>query len=354
VGKSNVVDAFALLGEAMASPLDMVFARRGGIPAICHRFGAEGFSIEVTFGAIGEEDIEGGRYGFDIAVVESQGAFQTYEVTREHCQVRTRTGIRSFDRGESGAFSSTEGVYPYLQTTALVMPLVGGHLSFAPVLRLLSRLRVYSIDPSKMRQWDAPGGGPSLSLDGANAASVLQEIERTSPGEIERIDEFLSAVLPHETQVRSRQLGDTVRLEISLKAKEQPATFKAVSMSDGTLRFLGLLLSVFQLPTPSLVVFEEPEATIHPAALGAVMDLIRLASHKTQVCVTTHSPDLLDSAQWIEDRHLRVVTMEDGATRVTAVEQASRTALSEHLMGPGELLRSNLLEPAVHSKANAA
>ena len=49
-------------------------------------------------------------------------------------------------------------------------------------------------------------------------------------------------------------------------------------MSDGTLRSLGLIMAVFQKPSPSLLVIEEPEATIHPGALGAVLDLIRKAS----------------------------------------------------------------------------
>ncbi len=41
-------------------------------------------------------------------------------------------------------------------------------------------------------------------------------------------------------------------------------------MSDGTLRSLGLIMAVFQKQSPSVLVIEEPEATIHPGALGAV------------------------------------------------------------------------------------
>lgn len=81
-------------------------------------------------------------------------------------------------------------------------------------------------------------------------------------------------------------------------------------MSDGTLRATRLLLAVYQKPTPSLVVLEEPEATIHPGALGAVLDLLRHASRKRQLIVTTHSPEVLD-AEWLEDRHLRIVGWQD-------------------------------------------
>jgi predicted ATPase len=114
-------------------------------------------------------------------------------------------------------------------------------------------------------------------------------------------------------------------------------------MSDGTLRALGMILAVFQTSRPSLLLIEEPETGIHPGALGAIMDLIHHASTIMQVVVTTHSPDLLD-AKWIEDRHLRVVTREHGASRVRPISEGSRRILQKHLMGVGEMFRSNALQ----------
>ena len=81
---------------------------------------------------------------------------------------------------------------------------------------------------------------------------------------------------------------------------------------------------------------------MHAGALGAILDLLRLASRSMQVVVTTHSPDILD-AKWIEDRHLRVLSWEHGRTRIAGVSRAVRTVLAERLMGAGELLRSNAL-----------
>lgn len=68
----------------------------------------------------------------------------------------------------------------------------------------------------------------------------------------------------------------------------------------------------------------------------------RLAGRSMQVVVTTHSPDILD-AKWIEDRHLRILTSEGGRTRIERPSRSVRTALRDHLMGAGELLRSNAL-----------
>src|SRR5262249_7537470 len=120
-------------------------------------------------------------------------------------------------------------------------------------------------------------------------------------------------------------------------------TLEASSMSDGTLRALGLLAAVYQRSAPSLIAIEEPEATIHPGALGVILDVLRVASRRTQLIVTTHSPDVLD-ADWLEDRHIRIVTWQDGATRVTPLSSGSREALQEHLMSAGALLRSRARE----------
>jgi hypothetical protein len=60
------------------------------------------------------------------------------------------------------------------------------------------------------------------------------------------------------------------------------------------------------------------------------------------VVVTTHSPELLD-AKWITDANLRIVSWQAGASHLLPPSEATRQAMSQHLMGAGELLRSNAL-----------
>ena len=140
-----------------------------------------------------------------------------------------------------------------------------------------------------------------------------------------------------------RSNGNKLTLEFTQKrVGAEPVKFEAFSMSDGTLRVLGLITAVFQRPAPSLLVIEEPEASMHAGAIGSILDVLRIASRSMQVVVTTHSPDILD-AKWIEARHLRILNWENGITRIDGVSQAVRTALATHLMGAGELLRSNAL-----------
>lgn len=359
-GKTNLVNAISFLAETMTSPLASVMTRRGGITSVLHRsVGVEKktLKLEAQVGRV-DDTVQSGRYSFEVRALPDRA----FEVLCEQCSV---TGPDGKERGfshlrEKGAppfTSSLPGLRPdfrpLFEPTSLLLPVIGGHESLAPLVRTLSSMRVYAIQPATLRGLQEPDGGVELQWDGSNTASVLQELSRRSPRALERISELLATVLPHEVHVKPVQYGNRLTVQFTQEwGSGQQLVFDASSMSDGTLRALGILAAVFQEPAPSLMVIEEPEATIHPGALGLILDVLQLASERTQVVVTTHSPELLD-AKWIEDRHLRIVAWEDGETYVAPIAEGARRALQEHLMGAGELLRSNALDspPLRRSKA---
>ncbi|MEA2599887.1 MAG: hypothetical protein QOF89_879 [Acidobacteriota bacterium] len=348
-GKSNLVDALAFMAEAMTSPLNSVITRRGGISALCHRppsaAGASGFGLALEL-EIPSEEISSAQYGFEVQALPQRG----FQVTREQCVIMGSEGRIYFARTEdpihgSVSDSSFANLIPLTHSSSLVLPLVGGHKAFAPVVRTIAAMLAYSIEPAKLRQMQEPNGNSRLKADGSNAASVLLSLRSEFPEDFSEINEFMSVLLPYRTEVHPVEVGDKLWLEFVEEGRtKEPITLSALSMSDGALRTLGLLLAAYQRPTPSLIALEDPEATIHPGALGIILDLIRNISRCSQAVITTHSPELLDSASWIEDRNLRVVYWDDGASRVSLIGRAPREALQEHLMGAGEMLRSNLLD----------
>lgn len=342
-GKSNLSDAFSFVAEAMVSPLQAVFDRRGGIATVRNRSSVKSappnMGLAFEFGPI--NGIEGGRFAFEVKALQNYG----FQIVREQCLVRKRDGSRWwFDRSDVWR-SNADGLTPALESSALALPLVGGDERFAPIFRVLGGMRVYAIEPAKIREMQDPDSGLSLKADGSNAASVLQELLRgdeTSATKTE-INQILESIVPATKTVTPRKHGNKLSLSFSQEwGSGKKLAFDAFNMSDGTLRSLGLIMAVFQKPSPSLLVIEEPEATIHIGALGAIMDLIRKASKTMQVVVTTHSPDLLD-AKWITDQNIRIVSWEDGASHLLLPSEATREAMRQHLMGAGELLRSNAL-----------
>lgn len=342
-GKSNLADAFSFVSEAMASPLQAVFDRRGGIASVRNRSSVKSappnLGLAFEFGPF--NGTEGGRFAFEVKALPNYG----YKIVREQCLVRKPGGARWwFDRGDEWT-SNADGLTPALEPSALALPLVGGDERFAPIFRVLSAMRVYSIEPSKLRDMQDPDSGQTLRPDGSNAASVLQELLRGENAKAAKaeINRILESIVPETTSVTPKKHGNKLSMTFAQEWGEgKKLNFDAFNMSDGTLRSLGLIMAVFQKPSPSVLVIEEPEATIHPGALGAILDLIRRASKTMQVVVTTHSPELLD-AKWVTDENLRIVSWQEGASHLLLPSAATREAMRRHLMGAGELLRSNAL-----------
>jgi predicted ATPase len=345
-GKSNLVSVFSFLAKAMAAPLQAVFDQEGGISNVRNRSSGQGyppnFGLRVDFGSLNGHS-KHGFYAFEIKALPNYA----FAVVREQCSVSGHNDTSSwFDRVGTRFTSNVGGLNPALDTASLGLPLVGGEAKFAPVLRTLAAMRVYSIETRKVREMQEPDSGTSLRSDGSNVTSVLKEIERQSPEDFRRISSILATIVPSTTRVQVKKHANNLSLEFTQESGgKKPLKFEGFSMSDGTLRAIGLLAAVFQKPVPSLIAIEEPEATIHPGALESILDLLHHASKNMQVVITTHSPELLD-AKWITDRHLRLVELNKGATRVAALSEATRQALQNHLMGAGELLRASALEPA--------
>jgi len=347
-GKSNLTDVFSFLAEAMSSSLQVVLDRRGGYTAVSHRYSAKGrppnIALSLDFGNLGDE-VTQARYYIDLRSRRGTG----FEVAREYCRILREDGQEDwFERKSTGASrwdSSVAGLQPDVDGTMLVLPLIGGHRRFRVVFRFLSNMRTYQIEPEALRTPQDPDGGIVLQPSGRNIASVLREIRQKDRQSWQLIKEILEVVVPGTVDVQSKRQGNKLTLEfLQSRLSGEPVRFDALAMSDGTLRALGLLAAVFQQPSPSLLVIEEPEASVHPGTAGAILDGIRLAAQKRQVVVTTHSPDILD-AKWIDHRHLRTWRWHDGSTVVGSVSQAARKSLEEHLMGAGELLRSDVLIP---------
>ncbi|MBN1592380.1 MAG: AAA family ATPase [Candidatus Coatesbacteria bacterium] len=112
-------------------------------------------------------------------------------------------------------------------------------------------------------------------------------------------------------------------------------------LSDGTLRYLFLLLLLCHPEPPPLICLEEPELGIHPDVIGKVADLLIEASKRTQLIVTTHS-DILVSA--LSDTPGSVLVCEQGP-KGTAIRRLEPSKLEEWLKEfyLGELWRKGVI-----------
>jgi predicted ATPase len=106
---------------------------------------------------------------------------------------------------------------------------------------------------------------------------------------IELMRKFYEPVKDVDTEL----LGTDLR--IMIKEDGLSSRTPAERVSDGTLRWLMLLIVLLDPAPPPVICIEEPELGIHPDMLPTLADLLVEASARTQLIVTTHSRSLIDS-----------------------------------------------------------
>ena len=344
-GKSNFLDALRLTAQAVNENLDNALRERGGIAEVRRRSRGHptSFFVSVDFRTNGTS----GRYSYQIGALKGGD----YRVTHEECRVTSvefGTEPRYFVVRDGKVERTSEPLLPPVANDRLYLVSAASIEAFRPVFDGLGAINVYNINPDTIRQLQKPEAGDLLRRDGANIASVIERLRRDNPAIKKRIEEYLSRVVDGVGAVDRHGFGawEAVEFRQRVAGDEAPWTFQATSMSDGTLRVLGVLTALFggSVELASPVGVEEPEAALHPAAAGLLLDALRDASDNRQVLVTTHSPDLLDSPDITPDE-LLAVRADSGTTRVARVDAAGQKALQQALYTPGELLRVDQLLP---------
>lgn len=110
-------------------------------------------------------------------------------------------------------------------------------------------------------------------------------------------------------------------------------TVPATRLSDGTLRYLCLLAILCDPEPPPLICIEEPELGLHPDILPKLADLLKSASERTQLIVTTHSDVLVDAMSDTPENVL-VCEKHEGKTSIKRLERDSlKTWLENYTLG---------------------
>ena len=66
------------------------------------------------------------------------------------------------------------------------------------------------------------------------------------------------------------------------------------SLSDGTIRFIALATLLLQPNLPEIIIIDEPELGLHPAAINKLAALIKRASLSSQIILSTQSTNLVN------------------------------------------------------------
>lgn len=150
---------------------------------------------------------------------------------------------------------------------------------------------------------------PVLSSDGEDLAAALHTIRDVGdyPALAAAVEAGLGATLDVQTYP----------FEVGLAVPGLLRRLGARELSDGSLKYLALLAALHSPRPAALLVFNEPEASLHPQLLGPLAASLHRAAKESQVWVITHAEPLVRAIEALgEITRIELERDEDGATRV--------------------------------------
>lgn len=167
-----------------------------------------------------------------------------------------------------------------------------------------------------------------LTEDGRNLGLVLNRLRR-EPEVKRQLVEHMAQLYDGLDDFEVIVEGGTVQVFVQEGRWSVPAT----RLSDGTLRYLALLAVLCHPKPPALVCIEEPELGLHPDILPHIAEVLREASARTQLIVTTHSDILVDALTETPEAVI-VCEKHEGATRLKRLDpEELRPWLEQYRLG---------------------
>ena len=308
-GKSNFISFFQMLNFFLNDNegLSAYVGRNGGAHALSH------FGTSITNS------------------IEAQLEFNTKAGKNTYCvELGIQIGDKLFFKDERVSFSSNK-----YTTTSYPIPLGSGGEN--------SRLLQISVDNDKytksnittirtirgiMKRWcfyqfhntakdtfirssSHKNDCSYLRSDAGNLAAFLFMLQDRFPNYFLSIISTVKQIAPFIDKIRIEEDYGSPYVRIRWSEDTNNNYFFDVSqMSDGTLRAFALVTLLMQPQKPPVICIDEPELGLHPEAIMVICDLIKIASEKSQIILSTQSPKLIDC---FEPEDIVIVDRKEGS-----------------------------------------
>ncbi len=382
-GKSNFVSIFKFLRDIVTSGLDNAISMQGGIEYLRNmNIGASkdlsikisstqkfGFGVEWSkTGIIGIETHET-MYEFALRFYKRGSGFKIAKdkltlnskflrLAREKGKIKEKETIGD---GEIAIFRSNgrvkitlnipeniplrkEDIFPsflreeklppnklLLETPYFLIPF--------PIRKIFDDISIYDFDPKLPKKAYPITGKLELEENGENLSIILKNILQNKEKR-RKLFNLVKELLPFVENLDVEKFADKsllFKLQESYFGQYLPASL----ISDGTINITTLIIALYFEKKP-LVIIEEPERNIHPYLISKVVDMMKDASQKKQIIVTTHNPEIVKHAGL--ENILLVSRDENGFSIVSrpADKEEIKTFLKNEI-GIEELYIQNLL-----------
>lgn len=292
-GKSNFLDVFKFLRDfAVERNINEAIGRRGGYRSLVWNGDA---ASKIT-----------------VQVRVEFGAMQPAEASDYQVQIEHEGNLRVSEAG------LTVAVYSFLRDWGF-----------------------YRFTPQNMRPPQPVSKQTRLKEDGSNLSSVIHWLFSDGDPSYREIEGLFKVFVPEaDTLVSPLSDDGSSTTYAAFRQKNLNLLIRTNSMSDGTLFGLALIVALFAPDRPQLIGIEAPDMEMHPYLMEHVAELLRVASEKAQIIITTHSPFLLDC---LPPESIAIVEKENGETKIRWAEDKEGVREAIKLLGAGEAWRAGHL-----------
>ncbi|MHB1422011.1 MAG: AAA family ATPase [Gemmataceae bacterium] len=329
-GKSNLVSFFKLISEMMGGRFQIHVGTAGGAESLLHYGSKQTQVIDARF----RFTTEGGEYSYFIRWVP----------TAENSLLFAGELLGP------AAWAIIEAFHPRLGEGHRESSLNQADDSKFPTAKfireLLTRCQVFHFHDTSLlgpMRRDCPvDANRSLAADAANLPAMLYLYRQRYPTAYRRIVAAVKAIAPFFEDFVLEPLRLNPRnIALHWRAKESDYEFGAHQLSDGTLRAIALFTLLLQPEEdlPELIVLDEPELGLHPAALAVLADLLKSTAQHSQLLIATQSAALIDHFE-VED--IVTVNLRDGCSTFERLDPAElKHWLEEYMLS--ELWERNVI-----------
>ncbi len=326
VGKSNFVDYFRMLSEMMAGRLQVWISKQGGADRILS------YGIKETEQL--ESYVQFDRNGYKFVLEPSVNA--GFVFTSEHI---TFAGDLSYNQQCLGS-GHLESHLPGQAELSEVYSRPG--YSYNSIVNWKVFHFHDTSETAGVKRKRPVHDNEFLRPDASNLAAYLYRLSKEHPETLEEIRRHVQLGIPiFDDFVFRPEETPTEEQLINLQWRQKNSDYILwpSQLSDGSIRFICLVTALLQPEPPSTIIIDEPELGLHPYAITLLGALLRSASKRMQVIVSTQSVPLVNEFE-LED--LVVVDREQGDTVFKRLNRRDFTTWLEDYT-VGELWQKNIL-----------
>ncbi|WP_375755393.1 AAA family ATPase [Corallococcus exercitus] len=349
-GKSNFISVFTLLQRMREGRLQQHVAQAGGADTLLHhrRKRTAHLRIKLSFSE------QRTAHQFDLVPTDED----SFIITNESVTLPLRTGLdplqltapqRSLNEAAWSLKHEPDLQEIFTELSAKASPELRSGLIEAKQLlvqigTIFNGLKVYHFQDTssgaRLKQTQNIDDNEAFRADASNLAAFLYLLREKHPDSYRRIVATVRLAAPYfdDFRLRPNPLNEQ-KILLEWSERDSDDYFNAHALSDGTLRFICLATLLLQPELPPMIIIDEPELGLHPYAIQLLAGMVRSASLKSQIILSTQSVTLVNQ---FTPEDLVIVDRQDRAStfhRPTAEETVSW--LESYSLG--ELWEKNVL-----------